>query len=127
MGATDIIRGYVWEDGDVTCLARATLNGSNITQAVISSIARKVFDLDSTTPTTAVDSSSVTVASSVFDTLQTDGRWSKDSTGYNFRDTVAASVLSSAHRYRVEYVFTGSNGEKAVLLFEVSAKSIHSS
>ena len=94
----------------------------------MSSIQRETFDLDGDTPDVAVDSDTLVVADSVFDTLQTDGRWSKDSAGYNFRDTVAASVLTTAeHRYQVEYMFTPSSGQTYMLMFVLTAKGIRSS
>jgi hypothetical protein len=126
MPTTDIIRGTAWEDCDVACLARITLNGANLTQAGVSSIARKVFDLSSSTPTTAIDSSAVTVNTSVFDTLQTDDRWTIDTTGYNFRDVVAGSILTSGNRYRIEYVFTGASSEKFAVVCEVTAREMYS-
>lgn len=126
MATTDIIRGSAYEDCDVACLARVTLNGTDATQAAITSIARKVFDLDSTTPTTATSTSAPVVASTVFDTLQTDGRWTADETGYNFRDTVAGSVITDGHRYRIEYVFTGASGEKFAIVYEVTAREMYS-
>lgn len=127
MSATTITRAFVWEDGDAACMARVTLNGSNITQSTISSISRKVFDLDSATPTTAISTTTPAVASTVFNTLQTDGRWTVDAIGYNFRDTIAASVITDAHRYRVEYVVTGASGEKFVMVFVLVALEIYSS
>lgn len=127
MSASDKISGIVWEDGDVSCLARVQLNGSNVTQSVLSSITCKVFDLNSSTRTTAVSTPTVTIASSVFDTLQTDGRWTVDATGYNFRHTIAASVISSAHRYKIEYLFTGTGGEKFFVVFEASAQEVYTS
>ncbi len=92
-------------------MARVQMNGSNISQSDISAVERKIFDADGSTPDTAEDTSDLTVASVVFDDLQTDDRWTEDSTGYNFRDTVVASLLSSPTRYRIEYKFTGAAGE----------------
>lgn len=128
MAASDITRGVGWEDEDATFLARLTLNGSNITQSVISSIQRKIFDLDGPTPTTATDTTSLTVASAIFNTLQTDGRWTVDGTGYNFRDNVVASFFPSGdRRYRIEYKFTGSSGEVFFAVFEWHPREVLSS
>ena len=131
MKPTDTIRVTVWEDCGATNLARLVgVDGEYITQAVVSSIQREIFDIDSATPDVAVDSAALVVADSVFDTLQTDARWpsTKDSIGYNFRDTVAGSVLSTGdHSYQVEYMFTPSSGEAYMLKFELKAKGIRSS
>jgi hypothetical protein len=122
MGATDITKAQIWEDNDCTCMARFTVNGSNGTQSDVASISRKIFDLDANTSTAAT---SVTVASSVFDTLQTDGRWTKDDTGYNFRDRIAGTNFPTGNtRYRVEYQFTGSSSEKFMIVFEPTTEEI---
>lgn len=113
MKSTDIVTAVVWEDNDVTCLARVQLAGVNATQAVFASIKRNIYDIDSATPTTNLDGSTLTIASVVFDTLQTDGRWTEDETGYNFRTTVAGSIFTTAnHRYRIECEAVGASGEK---------------
>lgn len=128
MKPTDITRETIWEDCGATNLGRLVgVDGEYLTIAAVSSIQREIFDLDSATPDVAVDSSALVVADSVFDTLQTDGRWSKDP-GYNFRDTVAASIPSTGeHKYQVEYMFTPSSGETYMLAFVLTARGIRSS
>jgi len=127
--ASDAISGEVWEDTGVDCLARVVgHDGDAITQSDVESIARKVFDLSGSTPGTAVDTSAPAVASTVYDTLQTDSRWTEDSTGYNVADTVEGSVLDTGnHRYRVEYVFTPTSGEKYAVVFDIYTKALRSS
>lgn len=111
-----------FEDTAHTFMARIRGNAyALITQATISTITCKVFDRASATPTTALATPTVTVSSAIFDTLQTDGRWTADSetepgedgeTGYNFLFQVAGSVFSGAGRvYDVEFVFTPTSGE----------------
>ena len=64
----------------------------------------------------------------MFDTLQTDSRWSEDDTGYNFRHTVGASVFSEAnHHYEIEYVFTPASGEVYAVVFRTMTKTLRSS
>ena len=128
MKPTDVTRETIWEDGDVTEMARFLINGANATQSDVTSIARKIFDLNGSTPNTAESTTAPAVASTVFDTLQTDARWSKDATGYNFRERIAATNFPTAgHRYLVEYLFTGSGGEKFWIVFEHLAQSVRSS
>ena len=118
MAATDITHATINEDGDCTCLARIVMNGSDITQSDVTSIGRKIFDLDGLTPTTAIVDDTVAVASVVFDELQTDDRWS-GSSGYNFRHVNAGSNFpNGARRYRIVYSFTGSGGEKFPVRFQ---------
>ena len=106
----------IWEDTGATFLARILGDdGAAIVQADFGSISYAVFEEDATA---AVVSGSLTVSDVVFDTYQTDARWTVDSTGYNFRHTVAASVFSTGNAaYRIEYKFepTGDEPFYAVL------------
>lgn len=128
MSAADITRIEILEGTSAQPMARMTTNAAaNIVQADITSIERKTFDLDGTTPDTPVDTSAIVVANSVFDTLQTDARWTEDATGYNFRDTVAATVLADGgRRYKVEYYFTMATGGPVAKFFEITTKNARS-
>lgn len=119
----------IWEDSGATCQARIIGQaGVNITQASLSSITCKVFDLNGTTPDTPVATPTVTISSSVFDALQTDATWSTDDTGYNFSHTLAASIFTTGdHRYRVEYTFTPVTGEAFPVVFELMAQNLRGS
>ncbi len=129
MKPTDITRETVWEDCGATNLGRLVgVDGTYITQATVASIQREIFDVDGDTPDVAVDSSSLVVADVVFDTLQTDARWSEDVVGYNFRDVVAGSILATGeHHYQVEYLFTPASGEAYMLMYVLDAKPVRSS
>ena len=129
MAASDTIKASVWEDAGATCLARMVGNaGTSVTQASLTSITCKVFDLSSATPTTSIATPTVTISSAVYDTLQTDSRWTVDSTGYNFLFTVAASILTTGdHRYRVEFKFTPTSGEVFFTVFELYAQAVSTS
>jgi hypothetical protein len=73
-----VCHGTIWEDSGVQLLARVNrADNTPLLQAEITSITGKVFLLDSTTPTTASSTPTVTVASVIFDTLQTDSRWDR--------------------------------------------------
>jgi hypothetical protein len=130
MAANEIEKGKIWEDGGATCLSRVTnVSGSAITQATVSTISRKVFNITPgyATPDTALSTSSLTVSSVVFDTLQTDARWTKDDTGYNFRDSPAYTIFTTAGLYRVEYLFTPSSGDPFFVVFELHAQAVRTS
>lgn len=124
-----VIKGTVIEDGGATMLARVVgHSGAAITQASLTSISYKVFDLDGTTPDTAILSGTATVSSVVFDTLQTDSRWSEDSTGFNFAHALAVTAFPSGdHRHRIEYLFTPASGAVFFVLFEVAAIDVRTS
>lgn len=79
--------------------------GAGITQAATSSISRVITDTTTGTPTTT----SITVSSSVFDTLQTNTDiWDQT---YNFLDNVAYTLVPSRRKYTLQYTFTMSNGD----------------
>lgn len=102
-------------------------DGTPLVQADITSIAREIFDLDSTTPDVSVDSSAPVVATVIFDTLQTPSSWIEDTTGYNFKDTIAASIVAEGgHRYRAEYVFTLATGHLRSKVFEITVENMRS-
>ncbi len=105
------IQGNIYEDGGASVMARVIGNaGTAITQASLSSISYKVFDL--ATGETALQSGVLTISAVVFDALQTDARWTADSTGYNFLHACPASWFTDAnHQYRIEYKFTPASGE----------------
>lgn len=106
-----------YEDSGVTLMARVVgSDGNNLTQAATTAITCKVYDGSGTNTL----SPTVTVASAIFDTLQTDARWTADATGYNFRFEVPATAFPSAKkgRHRVEFLFDQATGENFFLIFE---------
>lgn len=130
MNPTDIVQAAIWEDGDATYLARIKFNGlaaTGFTQASLTSITRTIFDTDSATPTTAIATDILVIASVVFDTLQTDGRWTIDETGYNFRDSMGGSNFTDPNAYRVEYAFLSTGGAKYKARCELDAQELWAS
>lgn len=123
MTAASIKRAQVFEDGGAAMMARIAGNdGEYITQASISAI---VCTIKNARTQAAISTPAVVVATSVFDTLQTDSRWTEDSTGYNFLHTVPATSFASGDTiYRVEYKFTPASGEVFWVVFEASALGV---
>lgn len=116
--ATATIHSFtVFEGSGATLMARVQGNdGQNIKQADLTAITCKVFDK---TDATNVATPSITVSAVIFDTLQTDDRWTVDVTGYNFRHEQLASVFSGGGRiYRIEYKFDPGSGEDFFVIFE---------
>jgi hypothetical protein len=71
-------------------------------------------------------STSLTVASVVFDTLQvptSDVEWTQDSTGYNFRYEVPATAFPAVGHHRIQFVFSPTTGEDGILVFEGPVRS----
>lgn len=101
----------VIEDSGVRWMARVLgQSGSAIVQADVSSIAYSVYDKSDTT--TATTTGTLTVSDVIYNTLQTDSRWGKDATGYNFGWNVPASIFAAGNKtYRIEVKITPSSGE----------------
>jgi len=104
--------GTIQEDSTFSVMMRIEADGSNAVQADISSITWAIYDADETDATAT---GTLTVSNVIFDTLQTDGRWSKDDTGYNFRHDVAATVLTDPGTYQIEYKVTFTGGDVSYL------------
>lgn len=121
-----IIRDSAFKDSGAIFLARILASdGTNLVQADVSSITCTVTDI--TGMPAAVITPSIVVSVSVFDTLQTDSLWSKDSTGYNFRHAMPATAFpTGGNVYRVEYKFTPASGAVFYVVFEVTAVGVYS-
>ena len=115
----------IYEDSGAYLMGYVTGGtGAAIVQADVSSIAYKVYDKDDTSsPSTGT----LTVADVVYDTLQTDSRWT-DTTGYNFGWPAPASLFPDGDRvYQVEIQVTPASGEGYPLRFDVTTRSLFGS
>ena len=122
----DLETGFVYEDATFALMSRFEIDGSNATQEDCSSIAVKAWDTSDFG--TEVLDATLTVATVVFDTLQTDGRWVKDSTGYNFRYDVADTICTVAGAlYRFEVVVETTGGTLPPMAWEVICRETRSS
>lgn len=124
-----MVFGTIPEDSGCTVMARiAGSNNVNLIITDVTSITTRVFDLDSATPGTAAASPALVVATVFFSTLQTDGRWTYDSTGYNFRHQFVSTTFATGdHRYRIEITLDLASGENMTLpLCEVNVVETHS-
>lgn len=98
---------------------------SYITQATTSAITVAVFK---NANAVATYTASLTVADVVYDSLQTDARWSKDSTGYNWRFPVVASVFDAGDAtYRLEFKFTPTTGSQYWVIYEIDTVEVFTS
>lgn len=122
MAAVDIPQVTVFEDSGVSLMARIQGNdAANVQQADITSIKRSVYDGETIIGLDVT----LTLVDVVFDTLQTDARWTFDSTGYNFKDDVVATVFPVGDKvYRVEYKFTPASGAVFHYVREVHTKNL---
>ena len=121
-----IMNTVVQEDSAFSVMARVEVNGANATQSDIGAISYQIFYSDSDTAHTTA--TALTVSSVIFDTLQTDGRWTKDTVGYNFRHDIGHGVLTDPDRnYEIEYKFTEGSNEFYLSTFPVSLTGVKSS
>jgi hypothetical protein len=90
---------------------RVYVDGAAMVQADLGTIEYAVINDSTKEVITAL--TSLTVANVVFDTLQTDARWTKDNTGYNFRHDVGHTIMTDPDiSYRLEYKVTLSGGSE---------------
>lgn len=104
---------------------RLHCNGRDALQSDLSTITWAIYPIGIRT---AVASGSLTVADVVYDEIQTDGRWSTDDIGYNFRHTVAATAIDTPGGYKIEYIFIPSNAANTFndVNAEVTARDVYS-
>lgn len=101
-----------------------TNEGNAVVQADVNTVSYAVYDLNASTPSTAVTSGSLTVSDVILNTLTDDNIWNAlgDLTGRNFIHTVAGSVFSTAdHTYRVLYTVVltvGAGGSTMIFGFD---------
>lgn len=110
-----ITRGEAFEDSAPFLMARVTnAGGTNFTQSLTSSIAYTVYN--ETDAVIVVTSTALTVSDVIFDTLQTDARWTVDSTGYNFGWALPiASIPDGLKKYLVDIIITPLTGAGATV------------
>lgn len=120
-------KAQTWEGISPVLMARIVdSDGAEILQAGLSAINYYIYDLDD--PDTQLSTSTLTIASVIFDTLQTGDPWTADGDGYNFLWKVPTASLpnaSGATRYRVEIVFTCTgDGDLIVFVFDLERANL---
>ena len=129
----------VWnEDGSPTVLGRITARdgtgaatgvdgeGNFLKQADISTITCAIYDRSGTTPEVAISTPTVTISTSVLDTVITANTiWTMDDTGYNFLHDLADTAFpTGGSLYVVEYVVTLTGGAVFHGVFEGIARGV---
>lgn len=124
----------IWEDERPTTVSRyVTPDGTNLVQGDASSVTLRVFDItngvaDSSTELAAI---SLTISSVIFNTLQTDGYWTRDADGYNFRHTYdwtddgaggTAITTTGGSKYRLQYEIASSTFGDMLIVRDVIMK-----
>lgn len=123
------IYGTVFKGGSVTCLARVVgHNAVAITRTDVAAIEYSVYlleadDPDSRTVVSGHDGVALDKMSVIYDSLQTDARWTRDAVGYNYRhaiDVASNAAFALAGRdYLVEYRLTPTAGQVILIRFRL--------
>ena len=107
-----IVKSKVWEDSAVYLMARVVgRDAAVLTQSDISSITARFYAVD--TETEIISDVSLTPSSVLFNSLQTDAKWTVDSTGYNFGYLAPKTAFAGVDSIRVDIEFTPSSGGAA--------------
>lgn len=96
--------GTIFESSSARFLGRIVdTNGDYIVQSDINTINIYIYDASDDT---LIDTYLVDKAQVIFDTLQTGGVWTIDSTGYNFSHLILdTSNLLAKNNYKIQYKF----------------------
>ncbi len=114
---------YVIAGNTGVLMARVVdVDNTSLTQDDVSSITVSLYELDGDTRINVdldgeeIDEDAADqyadqpeAADVVFDTLQTDSRWTDDSTGYNVAYNIAAPVIGKTYEVRLTITTTGDN------------------
>jgi hypothetical protein len=120
-----VFRNAVWEAGSKFPRARLTDRNDDVVNqsSFTGSVQVRVYDLSSSTPTTALLDTTRTIAATVSNSLQT---WTLDSDGYNFSDTITSNEVAweGGHTYRISYLLTHSTEGLYPVVFDVRCEPL---
>lgn len=124
------IRATAFQDSSKTLLARVVgADAAAVKQADIASIEYTIYALASTglrgDAVEGHEAVELTVADTIYDTLQTDDRWTKDTTGYNFAHELDvsehAAFPTAGVEYLVEVTLTPTTGQILIVRYRIAA------
>jgi hypothetical protein len=123
------IHGTAFKNGSAVLMARIVdAAGANVQQAGIAAIKYSIYELDPCRPDVLVavaghDGVTLTVASVIFNALQTGGLWTVDDVGYNFRHEINVATNEAFPKagvqYQVRYELTPASGQKTIVRFQL--------
>lgn len=119
------------EDNPIALMDRVySINGSLVTIASISTITYRVYacadkdEVISGAGEIVGPQTSCTVATTVYDTLQTSAPWTKDATGYNFRIDLPGTARPAPGWHRVEIIVTPATGSAYTLRWGIKTGAL---
>lgn len=118
-----------WSDTGLVIMARLRIleTGDLVEIADLETITIQVFDTDvaSDHADYVALNTTLTIADVIFDTLQTDSRWTPDTTGFNFRYVLPATARPDGHKYRVQLLYNPpSPGQPFALAIHIPTKAL---
>jgi hypothetical protein len=123
------IHGTAFKNGSAVLMARIVDSaGVNVQQSGIIAIKYSIYELDPCLPDSLVivtghDEVTLTVASVIYNALQTGGLWTIDSVGYNFRHEINVATDEAFPKagamYQVRYTLTPTSGQKTIVRFQI--------
>lgn len=124
---TSIAKATVYEDSDVTFLARLMVDSNNTLAAAVqsdfSAITYKVYDGLTSVATGTLDAATV-----IYNALQTGTIWGVDQTGFNFKAVLPASAFPEGSKnYVVEIKFVLATNVVFFVLFQVNTVGVQTS
>lgn len=128
MPAPNIHKAEFFEDSGGSLMARVVgPNAATVTSTMLSGITYSVYDTAEPS-TSLVNASTLTIGDVIYDTLQTDARWSRDSVGYNFRfDTFSSELPTGKRKYRYEFRFVPVSGQQFHAAWEITTVDLYRS
>lgn len=123
MSSATIQTSKVIENSGAVLMARIVNDlGVAVVQADISSLTCKVYNNETGT---LITSPTLSVGSTIYNTLQTPAAWTADSTGFNFAASLAGSCWPEGGVvYRVEVKVTPASGNPYYLVWDLQALDI---
>ena len=121
-----INRHTIFEGDDVVVQGRpVTADKVAIYRSGIESILLNVFDLSSSTSTTAIHSESLPASQLCYTSLQLSAGWETDSVGYSFEHVLdGRDFLVGGHVYRLEYIFGRTTGSPIKHVLEIAVQGL---
>lgn len=111
-----------YQDSAVTVLARiANLDGTAAQVSDIATITANIVDMNLQSST---GTPTVSVASTISDTLNTGESWSFDDVGFNFAFEIAGTNFPNASTYQIEITVTPVDGDPFVIVWVFEAQAL---
>lgn len=129
-----VVTGTSYERGSTILMARIVgRDRTPIVQATLNALSYEVWNILEVPTRKIVSETALTISGVIYNTLQTDERWTVDDEGYNFLYELPAVSLENRRTwtaatkdwfYRVEFKFDPLVGEDFWGIFEIQAKDV---